>query len=335
MRAFRCLFYLDTFYPTTDANSSEIEFVFDDITATRSANFSWKEGKATKKDDTLTIPSVRPWDKLNKELPRDFLSSTKIEIIDVEGSRFPLYLNYQDQHDQLLPLQYTPGQLARIFASLSGRNTIDEAIRESNAKTKQLNRDIEAVNSEISKLSETISQLSAQIPHVEYDITSIPIKFSAFVVANHSNSQLGHILSSVENLETELEHVTHALEESQAHIIESNYTNYTKIRTIYEEFNAISLQDVPEVIDLEPKYSEIANRYRIIKHLSDIIASYSANLEEESLIVAQLSRLDTTINEKCKQLEAVINTCDACPYSGVRLHDDCKRALGGGNAENG
>ena len=139
MRALACLLLLDPFFPTIGKNDASVAVDFDDATVERKATFKKTGGKLTKDADEIIVngKTDEPFTKFHRAMPDGVEAVTRITKLDIQGAPKPFLLNFVRQRDQVLPEAFSPAQIAKLLASVSGRAKIDNSIRETNNEIKQ------------------------------------------------------------------------------------------------------------------------------------------------------------------------------------------------------
>jgi hypothetical protein len=323
MRGLRYLFLLDPAYPRTGENSMIVSTAFGEHRATRATSF--KDG--AKDLDTLTFTGEEPWTKFHRENPEGYTNKTGIFNLDIEDLDSKICLNFIGQMDRALPLELHPSQISKLFGSISGRNAVDSAIKESNLEAKRLQDGINDAQNSVDAAEAKLKRLLERKPKVD------PKTYESILDDLDALDEIEESLSSLEAIEKSIRRIEKAgLGKERSKEIRQNVAIMGDELEDLKEINALGLQlrDVPV---MTPFKLDAA----MVQHYEDEMAK----LSETSMWITDLEYCEVHLEEegeaqkKAAEAErAAVNDTRTflekhklCPYSGETLPERCKKSL--------
>jgi len=322
----------DPMYPTTGADVCEVEIEFDDITIKRECTYKWKDGEAVKQSDKLKAGD-KPWTKCNRELPEGFKELTGISKLDIDGDGTYFYINFSKQVDALLPIQYKPSQLAKLFATVSGRNRLDNAIRETNTAIKAVQKDINNINEQLDKQLESQKTLRNTIPNIDDDLATLPNMLNALDAATKFANEYKVLCASLEEVRDNRQFIDIAIATANSIFSEVSkmMDDVKHVSTIKKELGDIVIPTLHPTTDRTEDIDRLSKLIEEHAKLSKLSNEYKQIVLQCAVVVRSITTTDNDIAVVTKSIAKLFNdNNNLCPYSCLEIPEDCKRALQGG-----
>jgi DNA repair exonuclease SbcCD ATPase subunit len=330
MRAIRFCLLFEAALERSGKRHIEQSMVFDDIEIIRSAT---KDRKGNKVKDTLTIieedGTKQVWPgPFHRKIPDEFIERTGIFNLDIPDLKSKLCLNFFSQHDRAMSRDFKPSEISKIFGSVSGRNKIDSAIRETNTAIKRMKVGRDQFKELIKQSEEALEDEEKALPAAPPDVEDIVKEYEAIQKIERRSAYIDASEAHIQKLEeicTELDDRIDGLE-TDTESIESQISEYKDLLRINRA--------IPNIVEVDLK--GVANACTGGEAI-EVLMNEVANLVSWDSVACKLEgemdtyKLNVSINERAqidiqKELKKLLKD-GICPFSGEKLPTDCKTAL--------
>jgi len=285
-------------------------------------------------DDYIKVSGEKePWRKYKKQIPEGLIKRTRIANLDIEDVNEKVSLNFIGQFDRILPLALKPSKISKLLGSMSGRNAVDSALKETNAQIRNIKQDITSAQEELENKKVEIENIQATIPDDDLCCDELLAEHQRLSKVILKSKKLKQINAESAAVKEELADLRASLE-----VIDSTaiVEEISSLGSIIEITNRI-----PEIPDLEPSELLAAG-----EGVEDIEALYSAYLQvvdqakRIEVVEQYLLDVDHNLHEKRDELEEAqydlylfLQEHEICPFTLEPLPEACAKKLSlGGSA---
>lgn len=325
MRGVYCLFLLEAFFLNYSKRSSAVGAEFDDVTVERKASFKKKNNKLTKSSDKIMLNGNidEPYTKFHRAMPVGVSDATGIKALEIQGMAKPFLLNFIRQSDQVLPDAMSPAQIAKLFASVSGRAKIDNAIRETNKEIKNTQRDHDVLVTELEELDVTICDMQSAMPSIEFDIEGCIENIQTARMARLVQQELQALNAQIQTLDV-------LLSRSANHDLYIAPT-LERYENLLMMFTAGDVIKSAASVQISPLWTynlvTTTNCVEAYYHMLHIMQEWRDYRRDYDIVVAVGKETRKLLDVTIYDMNALITDEGICPYSGELLPDFCRKAL--------
>lgn len=298
---------------------------------------SWIERKTTfsvsgnKTSDTIRmfIPSesdkeLEPWSKFHGKLPEGVAERTGIRKLNIDGMPTKLCLNFLGQFEQGLALALKPSEVSKLMGSVSGRNKVDLALKNSNACSRRFKQEKEILERDVEVSEKALEKMREKLPDEAPEIDDL--------VAAHDelekmifNSDLLEGMDGEIHLVKERMFVLDFLDKLHLEDLEDGITDLTwLIQTVK------AVPEVPDV-DLE-QFDDACDPFDedLFNSLQDMIEDVE-QLKDQDYVIKNtkgaIEEVEDELETASVKMERWLHKNKYCPFSGEKLPKGCIKAL--------
>lgn len=336
IRALNYLFLLGPAYVRSGEQDMSVMAKLDNMNVMRSTEFSCDK----KSSDIIRIDKDK-WYKFGRKLPEGFSDLTKIFNLDIEDLNQAFSLNFISQYDQVLPKAMKPSRIAKLMGSMSGRNAVDSAIKETNVEIKRRTASIksaEEINADLEERKDTVLAImpdknpdATEVIRVHKSLSSIVVKRKHLVKISSTIGVEKKLIDDLAVLHTATSPDTHS-HELDGRTIRQEMDRLDRVVKIRKRMPRVSELDFKKLSEPMSKMNYIAMEFQAIRDIIRV-SKNKAEIEIETIeIETALDAKQTLVNTMVSEITTLLSKSGLCPFSGEKLPENCKTALARGSA---
>jgi DNA repair exonuclease SbcCD ATPase subunit len=286
--------------------------------------------------DCIEIDGIEePWTKMNRQLPSGVRKFTRIANLDVEGLDKKLSLNFLTQEDRWLPLDFRPSEISKILGSISGRNDVDSAIRDTNAQIKRLAREINLINEELTTRKQEVADAEERLPELDPSVKAIVTEYDNLQTAKRAGLEFD-ALQECEDSAAELVDIgigiwkrcrPGAHDELLGMAVDDaicQISDVAKIAIGLEKVDETGIEEIMASLEgLDALYEEFQT-IRSVVILDRELAILDDEIED---LDSKIVDAQTDIKAVDQEIFDLLKDGKTCPFSGEKLPKACVKSL--------
>jgi vacuolar-type H+-ATPase subunit D/Vma8 len=324
MHALRFLFLHGRGYARYDEPGLEVKADLGDCVLSRKAEYSLDGKKTT---DVYTLDGVTR-KKNHRDAPEPVKKATGIFNLDIEDVKKKICLNFIGQRDPILPEAMSPSQISKLFGSVSGRNKIDSAIKETNVVIKRLVTEKNSIEKDVEGLDEEISGVEASLPPFSPDMSGLVEAMRAQFTAKEMAASLLAANEALEEQTQRLGRIDTTLDKVEMGPIDAEIERFGSIVKIAPKVKPVDDMDFSEIDQLVEESRLIDVDMHILGQSVSIVKDIVELDVEISSLEDDLRHLESDIISTTDRIESLLDV-NSCPYSGEKIPKGCRKVLVG------